>query len=172
MNIENELEVDKNIIKSFIYGNIDKLFIYENGKYKPYDNYNTDIKYFRNTNKKKWISDVINNRFLLILHKENDFIKTKDFSKLNEKVDYEEETDNTNIILNIISTIDNKMYSDITYINDNPTNVDYNQINDINHNNICNNPINLEKHKHADDPKFNEYINKLKNSIQNYIDNN
>jgi hypothetical protein len=169
LHIENEMDVDKNIIKSFIYGNIDKLFVYENGKYRPYNSYNTTTKYSKNTNKKKWISNVINNRFLLILNKENDF-KNKMAVAIPDKDD--EETDNNNVILNIISSIDNKMYSEITYFNDNPSNKKYGHIEDINHNNICNNPINLEKHKHAEDPKFNEYINILKNSIQEYIDKN
>jgi hypothetical protein len=169
LHIEDELDIDKNIIKSFIYGNIDKLFVYENGKYKPYGKYNSITKYSKNTNKKKWISNVINNRFLLILNKENDF-KKKMTLAIPDKDD--EETDNNNVLLNIISSIDNKMYSEITYFNDNPSNKKYGHIEDINHNNVCNNPINLEKHKHAEDPKFNEYINILKNSIQEFIDKN
>jgi len=160
-------DIDKNIIKSFIYGNIDKLFIFENNKYKSYHKYNSVVNYYRNTNKKKWISNVFNNRFLLVLSKENDFkIKNK------EIVDEEDETDNNNVLLNIISSIDNKMYSDITYFNYNPTNPNYYPLADMNHNNICNNPINLEKYKHVQDPKFNEYINMLQNSIKNYIDKN
>ena len=163
--IENELDIDKNIVKSFIYGNIDKLFIYEDNKYKSYHNYNSIINYNKNTNKKKWISNVTNNRFLLVLSKESD-IKNKKI----EVKDDEEETDNNNVLLNVISSIDNKMYSDITYFNDNPTNKNYIKIENINHNNICNNPINLEKYKHPLDPKFNEYISILQTSMKKYID--
>mgnify|MGYP000854443799 CR=1 FL=1 len=39
----------------------------------------------------------------------------------------------------------------------------------INHNNICNDPINLEKYKHPLDPKFNEYISILQTSMKKYI---
>jgi hypothetical protein len=64
------------------------------------------------------------------------------------------------------------MYSNIIYFRDNPTNKSYYQLDDVNHNFICNNPINIDYNKHPDDPKFNEYINLLKTSMKEYIDRN
>ena len=47
---------------------------------------------------------------------------------------------------------------------------DYNKLTDINHQFVCNNPINIEHIKHPDDPKFNEYLNLLQIKMKGYID--
>jgi hypothetical protein len=64
------------------------------------------------------------------------------------------------------------MYSSIVYFKDNPTNKFFDKLTNINHNFICNNPVNIEKNKHPLDPLFNEYINLLQSKIKNYIDKN
>jgi hypothetical protein len=53
---------------------------------------------------------------------------------------------------------------------DNPTLIRYDRVNDIANNFICNNPININHFKNSLDPKFNEYINRLQNSIADYIE--
>jgi hypothetical protein len=71
------------------------------------------------------------------------------------------------------------MLFDINYYNDNPSNKQFMSVDNINHNYICNNPINIEYHKNPNkkpdtneylDPKFNEYINLLQNQMKDYID--
>jgi hypothetical protein len=68
-----------------------------------------------------------------------------------------------------ISAISSKLYSNMLYVNINPTVKDYNQLNDTVQNYICNNPIHLEHYKNSMDPKFNEYLNRLQSSIADYI---
>ena len=74
--------------------------------------------------------------------------------------------------MNVLSSFDSKLYTKIKYINDNPSINSFIKLDDINHNFICNNPINVEHNKHPDDPKLNEYINVLKESMKDYIDKN
>lgn len=128
--IENELTVDKNIIKSFIYGNMNKIFIYENKKYHNIINYNSLINYAKNSFKKKWISNIVENKFILSLNIEND--KISDLSKNDD-----DETNNQKVILNILSNIDDKTYANILYIKDNPVDQDFIKTN-INQY-VCNN---------------------------------
>jgi hypothetical protein len=168
--IENELSIERNIIKSFIYGNKDKLFIYENNVYNRFDEFlNNEYIYNKNNFNKKWISNVTPNRFMLVLNLEND---RKPTNIKNDILNNDEETENKKIIINILSSIDSKLYAKINYINDNPSTINFGKLDDINHNFICNNPISIENNKHPDDPKLNEYINILKKSMKDYIDNN
>ena len=157
--IDNEMTIDKNIIKSFMYGNINKIFMLENGIYKNIFKYELSQKYIRLNLSKKWISSVNDNHFLFSFYKENAQIKEE-----------EEETDNKTVLLSILSTIDNQLYSKLVYYNDNPIDIDYNKLKDINHQFVCNNPINIEHIKHPDDPKFNEYLNLLQIKMKEYID--
>jgi hypothetical protein len=161
--IQNELTEEKNIIKSFLYGNVCNIFIYENGKYTNFMKYNSPINYKKNSFKKKWITNIIENRFLLVLNIENDKL-----SQVTKNED--DETDNQTVILNILSNLDSKMYASILYIKDNPTDKDYYKISDINHNFICNNPINIENNKNSLDPRLNEYIELVKSKMKDYID--
>ena len=163
--IDNDLTIEKNIIRSFLHGNICNIFIYENGHYRNILKFNSNTNYKKNSFKKKWITNVIENRFLLSLNLEND--KLNEISK-NE----DDETDNKTVILNVLSNFDNRMYSSIVYFKDNPTNKFFDKLTNINHNFICNNPVNIEKNKHPLDPLFNEYINLLQSKIKNYIDKN
>ena len=164
--IDDELTIDKNIIKSFMFGNINKIFINDNGVYKKANNFISEFTFKKNSFKKKWISNVINNYYILVLNTENE-IKDKNIIIKND-----EETDNDNVIINNVSAIDNKLLFEFNYFQDNPSNNLYIQMNNINHNYICNNPINIDKLKHPQDPKFNEYINSLQIDIQNYINKN
>lgn len=157
--IDNEMTVDKNIIKSFMYGNMNKIFILENGIYKNIFKYELTQKYIRTNVYKKWISSVVDNHFLFVFYKENAQIKEE-----------EEETDNKTILLSILSTLDNQLYSKLVYYNDNPLNKEYTRLKNINHQFVCNNPINIEHIKHPDDPKFNEYLNLLQIKMKGYID--
>ena len=164
--IENELDVDKNIIKSFMYGNISNIFLIDENRYKNAIKFDSPIIYKRNSFNKKWISKVVNNRFLLVLSRENEF-KNKI-----EIIDIEEETDNSIVNINILSSVDNKLYSSIVYFRDNPTNKEFIKVNSIYHNFICNDPINIENLKNPKDPKFAEYLNSLQISMKKYKDNN
>jgi hypothetical protein len=165
--IDNELSIERNIIKSFMYGNMNKIFIYEENMYKRSDEFkNRKYIYNKNNFNKKWISSVVPNRFILVLNLENDRKPTQ-----NNIVD-DDKTENDKVIMNILSSIDSKLYTNIKYINDNPSITSFIKLDDINHNFICNNPINIEHNKHPDDPKLNEYINVLKESIKNYINKN
>ena len=157
--IDNELSVEKNIIKSFLFGNINKIFIVENGIYKNIFKYDSLQKYLRMNIDKKWISQVLDNHFIFSLYKENAQIKED-----------AEETDNKTVLLSLLSSIDNQLYAKLVYYTDNPTNKEYGSINDINHQFICNNPINIENMKHPGDPRFNEYINILQIDMKKYID--
>jgi hypothetical protein len=170
---ENQLTIERNIIKSFMYGNLTNIFYIDNGIYKKSDNIENQFIYKRNTFNKKWISKVINNKFLLVLNLDNEIVFDKSNDKLpdindNFNVD-EEETNNQIVVLTNITAIDNKMYSNMIYINDNPTLKNYSQVNDIVFNYVCNNSINLNHYKNSLDPKFNEYINRLQSSIADYI---
>ena len=142
-----------------MYGNINKIFIVENGIYKNIFKYELSQKYMRLNINKKWISSVNDNHFLFSLYKENAQIKED-----------EEETDNKTVLLSILSTIDNQLYAKLVYYNDNPIDINYNKLKDINHQFVCNNPINIEHIKHPDDPKFNEYLNLLQIKMKGYID--
>jgi hypothetical protein len=133
--------------------------------------YGLPIIYKKNTFYKKWITNVNDTHFILVLNKENE-IKINSSNNEQPKIDEEQETENGSIILNILSSISSNMYSNIVYFRDNPTNKAYYQLDDINHNFICNNPINIDHNKHPDDPKFNEYLNILKISMKEYIDRN
>ena len=62
------------------------------------------------------------------------------------------------------------MYSNILYVFDNPTEKTFIKLNNIEHNFICNNPINIDKSKHKLDPNLNEYINLLQSKMKDYID--
>jgi hypothetical protein len=167
--IDNELSIERNIIKSFLYGNMNKLFIYDKNTYKRFDQINNiDYIYKRNSFNKKWISSVIPNRFVLVLNLEND---RKPKEVITNNID-DDETENNMVIINTLSSIDSKLYSNVNYINDNPTIMQFGKLDDINHNFICNNPISVEHNKHPDDPKLNEYINILKLSMKDYIDKN
>ena len=106
---------------------------------------------------------------MLVLNLEND---RKPTNIKNDILNNDEETENKKIIINILSSIDSKLYAKINYINDNPSTINFGKLDDINHNFICNNPISIENNKHPDDPKLNEYINILKKSMKDYIDNN
>ena len=161
--IDNELTKNKNIIKSFIYGNMTNIFIYEDKQYKNIQNYDLKINYKKNSFKKKWISSVIDIRFKLVLNLENDKINDTSFND-------DDETNNQTVILNILSNIDNKMYSNILYVFDNPNEETFYKLNNIEHNFICNNPINIDKNKHKLDPNLNEYINILQSKMKDYID--
>jgi hypothetical protein len=166
---QNELTIDKNIIKSFMYGNLDKIFFVEGANnYKNTMKYNLLINYKKNTFNKKWISKVIDNKFLLVLNLDNEILFNKN-NQINENPE-ENETNNKVIILTNISAISNKLYSNIMYIGDNPTLNSNTKVNDIANNFICNNPININHFKNSLDPKFNEYINRLQNSIADYIE--
>ena len=168
--IDDELSIERNIIKSFLYGNMNKLFIYDKNTYKRFDQfYNTDYIYKRNSFNKKWISSVIPNRFMLVLNLEND---RKPKEVITNNIDDDDETENNMVIINTLSSIDSKLYSNVNYINDNPTIMQFAKLDDINHNFICNNPISVEHNKHPDDPKLNEYINILKLSMKDYINKN
>jgi len=169
--INTELSIDSNIIKSFLHGNINNIFIYEGGNYMNFKTYGLPIIYKKNTFYKKWITNVNDTHFILVLNKENE-IKINSSNNEQPKIDEEQETENGSIILNILSSISSNMYSNIVYFRDNPTNKAYYQLDDINHNFICNNPINIDHNKHPDDPKFNEYLNILKISMKEYIDRN
>jgi hypothetical protein len=169
--INDELNIDKNIIKSFLHGNINNIFIYDKGIYSNFKTYGLPYTYKKNTFHKKWITEVNETHFMLILNKENE-IKIGSSPTGPPKIDEEQETDNKVIVLNILSSISSNMYSNIIYFRDNPTNKNYYQLDDVNHNFICNNPINIDYNKHPDDPKFNEYINLLKTSMKEYIDRN
>jgi len=169
--IDDELNVDKNIIKSFLHGNINNIFIYDKGIYSNFKTFGLPYIYKKNAFYKKWITEVNETHFMLILNKENE-VKISPSSTDPTKIDEEQETDNKIIILNILSSISSKMYSNIIYFRDNPINKNYYQLDDINHNFICNNPINIDNNKHPDDPRFNEYINLLKTSMKEYIDRN
>lgn len=159
--VRNELNVDRNVIKSFVFGNVNKLFYVEDGKYMPVYTQVGLYKYQKMNIPKKWQSNVIFNRFLLVLYKENA-----------QKNENDEDTDNKTILLNIFSDIDNKMYSTMIYHVDNPTNKSYDHNSNMNHQFICNNPINIDHNKHPDDPVFNEYLNNLQISMKEYIDRN
>ena len=63
-----------------------------------------------------------------------------------------------------------ELYSKLVYYNDNPLNKEYTRLTNINHQFVCNNPINIEHIKHPDDPKFNEYLNLLQIKMKGYID--
>ena len=162
---ENELTVDRNIIKSFMYGNLDKIFYVENSTYKNTNNFNDGYLYKRNTFKKKWISKVIDNKFLLSLNLDNEIIFKKEIIEEDEDA----ETNNSIVIMTNISAISSKLYSNMMYININPTIQNYSQLNDTAANYICNNPIHIEQYKNSMDPKFNEYLNRLQSSIADYI---
>lgn len=155
-----------------MYGNITNIFYIENGVYKNIHNIiQTQFIYKRNTFNKKWISKVIDNKFLLVLNLDNEIVFDKGNETLpdaNVNVD-EEQTNNQIVVLTNITAIDNKMYSNMIYINDNPTLKNYSQVNNIVFNYICNNSINLNHYKNLLDPKFNEYINRLQSSIADYI---
>jgi len=130
---------------------------------------NNEYIYNKNNFNKKWISNVTPNRFMLVLNLEND---RKPTNIKNDILNNDEETENKKIIINILSSIDSKLYAKINYINDNPSTINFGKLDDINHNFICNNPISIENNKHPDDPKLNEYINILKKSMKDYIDKN
>ena len=165
--IDNELSIERNIIKSFMYGNMNKIFIYDQNIYKRFDNFkNRKYMYNKNNFNKKWISSVVSNRFILVLNLENDR------KPIQNNIDEDNETENNKVIMNVLSSIDSKLYTKIKYINDNPSNTRFIKLDDINHNFICNNPINVEHNKHPDDPKLNEYINVLKESMKDYINKN
>ena len=165
--IDNELSIERNIIKSFMYGNMNKIFIYDENMYKRSDQFkNRKYIYSRNSFNKKWISSVIPNRFILVLNLENDR------KPIQNNIDDDNETENNKVIMNVLSSFDSKLYTKIKYINDNPSINSFIKLDDINHNFICNNPINVEHNKHPDDPKLNEYINVLKESMKDYIDKN
>jgi hypothetical protein len=102
--------------------------------------------------------------FLLALNLDNEIIFK------NEANLEEEETDNKVVVLTNITAINNKLYSKMMYIIDNPTTGKFAQINDTVGNFICNNPINISHYKNSMDPKFTEYINRLQSSIAEYID--
>jgi hypothetical protein len=106
---------------------------------------------------------------MLVLNLEND---RKPKEVITNNIDDDDETENNMVIINTLSSIDSKLYSNVNYINDNPTIIQFSKLDDINHNFICNNPISVEHNKHPDDPKLNEYINILKLSIKDYIDKN
>jgi len=168
---ENQLTIERNIIKSFMYGNLSSIFYVDKSIYKNVNNIEDNYIYHRNTFKKKWISKVIDNKFLLVLNLDNEIILNKNTKndQQEEIIDSENETNNQIVILTNISSIDNKMYSNMSYINDNPTLIDYMQANDPSFNYICNNPVNINHYKNSLDPKFNEYINRLQSSIADYI---
>lgn len=174
LTIINELSVEKNIVKCFLYGNIDNIFIFNNNQIKNSTNINSIVFYKKNNFKKRWISKVITNYNVLALSKENE---PKDPQKLS--INDDDETNNNVVALSILSNIDNKMLFDVNYYHDNPSNKQFMSIDNINHNYICNNPINIEHNKNPNkfpksneylDPKFNEYINILQNQIKDYID--
>jgi hypothetical protein len=156
-----------------MYGNLNNIFYLDNSMYKNIYNYNDGFNYKRNTFNKKWISKVIDNKFLLVINLENEIIFKKDKDKKNEITPNEDDaTNNQIVIMTNISAISNKLYSNMIYINDNPTFVKYSQQNDTVFNYICNNPININHYKNSMDPKFNEYINRLQSSIADYITDN
>ena len=109
---------------------------------------------------------LVSNRFILVLNLENDR------KPIQNNIDNDNETENNKVIMNVLSSFDSKLYTKIKYINDNPSINSFIKLDDINHNFICNNPINIEHNKHPDDPKLNEYINVLKESMKDYIDKN
>jgi len=161
--IQPELTIEKNIIKALIYGNISNIFIYKNNKYIRWNLSDSTTSYNLNTNKKKWISNVAKSKFIFVYSLEND--------TLNQNIQKnEEETNNAKVNLDIITSIDNQMYIDVTYLLNNPTNPLFINPNDTNLNYVCNNSINLEKYKHSLDPELNEYINLIQKSMKNYIE--
>ena len=161
--IQPELTIEKSIIKALIYGNISNIFIYKNNKYIRWNLFDSTTLYNLNTNKKKWISNVAKSKFIFVYSLEND--------TLNQNIQKnEEETNNAKVNLDIITSIDNQMYIDVTYLLNNPTNPLFNNPNDTNLNYVCNNSINLEKYKHSLDPELNEYINLIQKSMKNYIE--
>ena len=109
---------------------------------------------------------------MLVLNLENDRTPNKVVTNNIHNLDTDDETENNTVVINILSSIDSKLYSNVNYINDNPKISNFSKLNDINHNFICNNPINVENNKHPDDPKLNEYINILKLSMKDYINKN
>ena len=108
---------------------------------------------------------------MLILNLDNEIIFNKDDLKNNE-INSENETNNQIVILTNITSIDTKLYSNMLYITDNPTFQEYRPLKDTAINYICNNPVNINHYKNSLDPKFNEYINRLQNSIADYITDN
>ena len=74
------------------------------------------------------------------------------------------------ILLNVLSAIDDRMYKNVLYINDNPIIDSFIKIDTSNY--ICNNPINFDQYKNDLDPNFNDYINNLKSKMIDYIDKN
>jgi len=163
--IEKELTFEKNIIKSFMYGNIHNIYIYKDNKLHNYSNYNSIINYKKNNYKKKWISNVIQNNYILSLSIENERLNK------NSNIDADDEiTDDMSILLNVLSAIDDRMYKNVLYINDNPIIDSFIKIDTSNY--ICNNPINFDQYKNDLDPNFNDYINNLKSKMIDYIDKN